>query len=106
MRIVIIGAGAMGGTYGGLLAQSGADVTLIDTWAEHAAAIRQHGVRLEDVDGPKVIPVPIPATLDRPGDYDVAFVQSDTNNTEAAARTAKAALKPDGIALGSSAESP
>ncbi len=99
MRIVVIGAGAMGGIYGGLMAKSGADVTLIDTWTEHVQAIRADGLRLDGVDGPVVIEVPITETLEAPGSYDVAFVQTDTNNTEAAAETAKRALAPDGVAI-------
>ena len=99
MRIVIIGAGAMGGTYGGLMAKAGVDVTLIDTWAEHVQAIRENGLVLDDVGEAVHVEVPIHERLDRPGDYDVAIVQTDTNNRDAAAQTAKAALKPDGIAI-------
>ena len=32
MRIVMFGAGAMGGIYGGLLALNGCDVTFVDTF--------------------------------------------------------------------------
>ncbi len=99
MRIVIIGAGAMGGTYGALMARGGADVTLIDSWAEHVAEVRANGLHLDDVGGLVHIEMPIHETLDRPGEYDVAFVQTDTNNRGDAAVTAKAALKPDGVAL-------
>jgi 2-dehydropantoate 2-reductase len=39
--VVVIGAGAMGGLFGGLLAEGGLDVTLVDIWGEHVAAIRR-----------------------------------------------------------------
>lgn len=39
MRIVVIGAGAMGGLIGTRLAVTGHHVTLYDTWDEHVAAI-------------------------------------------------------------------
>jgi 2-polyprenyl-6-methoxyphenol hydroxylase-like FAD-dependent oxidoreductase len=39
-RIVVVGAGAIGGYTGGQLAHNGFDVTLIDPWPEHIEAIR------------------------------------------------------------------
>ena len=47
MKICVIGAGAMGSAFGGLLARAGNEVTLIDTWAEHVAAIRADGLQVE-----------------------------------------------------------
>ncbi|HZJ03662.1 MAG TPA: 2-dehydropantoate 2-reductase N-terminal domain-containing protein, partial [Thermoleophilia bacterium] len=35
MRIVVLGAGAMGCLFGGLLRLAGHQVTLVDIWAEH-----------------------------------------------------------------------
>jgi 2-dehydropantoate 2-reductase len=35
----------MGSTFGGLLARAGHDVTFVDTWAEHVAAINASGLR-------------------------------------------------------------
>ena len=40
-RIVVVGAGAIGGYTGGNLAHNGFDVTLVDPWPEHIEAIRQ-----------------------------------------------------------------
>ncbi|MEJ1977540.1 MAG: 2-dehydropantoate 2-reductase [Acetobacteraceae bacterium] len=48
-RIAVIGAGAVGGYVGGLLAKAGQDVTLIDPWPEHIMAIRANGLELEGV---------------------------------------------------------
>jgi len=39
-RIVVVGAGAIGGYTGGNLAHNGFDVTLVDPWPEHIEAIR------------------------------------------------------------------
>ena len=46
MKITIVGAGAMGSLFGGLLAESGSDVTLIDVNDAHIGAIRADGLRL------------------------------------------------------------
>ncbi len=44
MKIAIMGTGGVGGYYGGLLAQSGQDVTFIARGA-HLRAIREQGLR-------------------------------------------------------------
>ena len=56
-KIVVVGAGAMGGLFGGLLAEGGLEVTLLDAWAEHVAAIRSHGLRITGVGGERAIPI-------------------------------------------------
>jgi len=48
IKIAILGAGGVGGYYGGLLAHSGHDVTLIARGA-HLAAIREQGLRVESL---------------------------------------------------------
>src|SRR5438552_15054513 len=48
-RIVVVGAGAIGGYTGGNLAHNGFDVTLLDPWPEHIEAIRRDGLALEGV---------------------------------------------------------
>lgn len=44
MKIAIIGSGAMGSLYGGLLAESGQDVYFIDVFKEHVDAINKNGI--------------------------------------------------------------
>jgi len=50
MKIAIFGAGGVGGYFGGRLAQSGKDVVFIAR-GEHRAAIAEHGLRVESIDG-------------------------------------------------------
>ena len=47
MNIAVLGAGAMGSLFGGLLAESGQAVTLLDINDAHIDVIRQRGLRLE-----------------------------------------------------------
>ena len=47
MKIVIIGAGAMGGLFAARLAAAGEDVSVVDVWAEHIEMIRTQGLILE-----------------------------------------------------------
>ena len=99
MKIYMIGAGAMGGVYGGLLTRAGYDVTLVDIRKDHVAKIRSDGLTVEGVRGTHVIR--IDSTLDTKGlpPADLAIIFTDANSTAEAARTAKALLKPQGYAL-------
>lgn len=55
MKIAIVGAGAMGSLFGGLLAERGHSVTLIDVNVAHLEAIRANGLRLHTDDGDRHI---------------------------------------------------
>ncbi|SDK86732.1 ketopantoate reductase family protein [Natronincola ferrireducens] len=55
MKIAIIGAGAMGSLYGGLLAEGGQEVLLVDVWQEHVDTINQWGLSMEGVNGHRTI---------------------------------------------------
>ena len=46
-RIVIVGAGAIGGYFGGRMHAAGRDVTLVDAWPEHVEHVRRHGMLIE-----------------------------------------------------------
>ena len=56
MKIAIMGAGGIGGCYGGLLAQAGFDVTLIARGA-HLKAISEKGLKLLQPDGELTVDV-------------------------------------------------
>jgi 2-dehydropantoate 2-reductase len=56
LRYAVVGTGAVGGYYGGLLARSGADIHFFAR--SDADAIRQHGLRVESCDGDYTIESP------------------------------------------------
>jgi len=93
MRIAMIGAGAMGSTFGAWLARAGADVVLYDLDAAHVAAIAAGGLSVATPAGE--IHMKLPATTDAAGIglVDMAIVLVDSNATRAAA-TALAAILP------------
>ena len=61
----MVGAGAMGGLFGGLLAEGGLDVTLVDARPEHIAAIKADGLRIVGVGGDRAIKVRRPTDAAR-----------------------------------------
>ena len=89
MELLIIGAGAMGGLFGALLAPHAA-VSLLTTNQEHAAVMGGHGLTLVDLDGAtRRVPVRV---LTDPQDYgrraDLVLVCTKTRATAQAAATA------------------
>lgn len=93
--IVIVGAGAMGGVFGALLAESGADVTLLDPDVRLVEAINARGITLLHSDHERTVRVAAttePAALDAPGTA-IFFVKC--HHTEAAAESVRPVLVPD-----------
>ena len=98
MRITVVGAGAMGGSYGGLLALAGHEVSLIDAWQAHVDAINRDGLRLDGVRGDHRVRVPASTgPIGEGAELVIVFV--DANNTGAAGETAARVLAPDGCAI-------
>jgi 2-dehydropantoate 2-reductase len=63
MRLIIIGAGAVGGTIGARLSQSGHDVVLVAR-GRHGEAIRSGGLTLHTAEETVTLPVPVVAGPD------------------------------------------
>jgi 2-dehydropantoate 2-reductase len=99
MRIAVIGAGAMGGTFGARLAQAGADVILFDKDVEHIAAIREKGLTVSSPKG--VVVLSLPATTDPAdiGPVEMALVTVDGNAIKAAAALLAEILPATAFAL-------
>lgn len=55
MKVAIVGAGAMGSVYAGLMAAAGNEVWAVDVWREHVDAIRERGLRVEGASGDRVV---------------------------------------------------
>ncbi len=55
MRVAIVGAGGVGGYFGGVLSQAGCDVTLLAR-GDHLAAIKARGLKVETPDGDVLTP--------------------------------------------------
>ncbi|MEV2250644.1 2-dehydropantoate 2-reductase N-terminal domain-containing protein [Streptomyces sp. NPDC050147] len=89
MRYIIIGAGAIGGTVGGRLAESGHDVVLVARGA-HYEAVREGGLRVETPEGAlthRLRVIQEPAELGELRADDVLFLAVKTQDCEAALDT-------------------
>jgi 2-dehydropantoate 2-reductase len=94
LRILIVGAGAVGGYFGGRLAQAGRDVTFL-VRLSRAKQLRQDGLRIISPHGDAVFsPKLISADkIDAP--YDIIFVSVKAYALEAAMNDFAAAVGPE-----------
>ena len=56
-KVAVLGAGAMGCLFGGLMAEKGLNVTLIDVWKEHVDAINSKGLKMDGHGGDRYIKI-------------------------------------------------
>ena len=82
--LAVIGAGAMGSLFGGLLAEGGMDVTLVDVWPEHVEAINSNGLKMVGYGGDRFIPVKATAQPAGLAPVDIVFVQCKAAATKSA----------------------
>ena len=99
MRIAIMGAGAVGGYYGGRLAQAGNDVAMI-TRGEHLRAIRASGLALNGPAGDSIVSG-VQATDDaaQVAPVDVVLFCVKLHDTENAARAIAPLLVKGGVCI-------
>ncbi|HWP60939.1 MAG TPA: 2-dehydropantoate 2-reductase N-terminal domain-containing protein [Candidatus Acidoferrales bacterium] len=97
MKLVVIGAGPIGGIVGGRLARAGSDVTLVDIDEEHVRAIREHGLKVEVPDGPFTVSLPAVLPGELSGKFDIGFIAVRSNYTRDALETVEPFLAPGAI---------
>lgn len=105
-RIVVVGAGAIGGYAGGHMTRAGHDVTLIDAWPEHVEYMRAHGLHLSGLTPEETHVIEVNALhitdvqrfcRERP--IDIAFICVKSYDTEWATHLVKPYLAPDGFVV-------
>ena len=99
LRVAIVGAGGVGGYFGGRLARAGHDVTFIARGA-HLAAIRDSGLHVHSIAGDFVV-APAQATDDPAavGPVDLVIVGVKTWQLGEAARAMRPLVGPDTVVL-------
>ena len=105
-RIVFIGAGAIGGYVGGLLARNGHDVTLVDPWPAHIEAIRASGLEITGTTTaeqctirPNTMHLTEVQSLSKQKPVDIAFVSVKSYDTEWATMLISSYLASNGYVV-------
>lgn len=99
MKIAVVGAGAMGGSYGAHLSKAGHEVRLVDVWQEHVDTIKNQGLTVSGALGEINAQLPITTDPDYENwaDWVIAFI--DTNSTVEAAPTIARVLNAEGAVV-------
>lgn len=98
MKIVIAGAGAIGGYLGAKLAQAGADVVLFAR-GPHLQAMQQRGLRVVSPDGDFEVRPQVTADLASVGQCDVVFLGVKAHALTALAPTLPPLFGPDTVVV-------
>ena len=98
-RILVWGAGAIGGTVAAALARAGLDITIVDANSDHVRAIRERGL---EITGPiesyvQSLPALEPNAVS--GAWPTIFLCVKALHTDAAARQLKDYLASDGVVV-------
>lgn len=97
--VAVMGAGAVGCYFGGMLARAGAPVTLIAR-PLHVDAITRSGLRIESQQFDEHIAVRAAIELDPVRDAQIVFVSVKTPDTESAAQALAPLLRDDALIVG------
>ena len=73
-KIVILGCGALGSTYGGLLTEAGYDVALVNLKTDHIDAMTKDGLTFVEDDQERKVPVKVYTDAAQVGPVDLIIV--------------------------------
>lgn len=99
MKIAVVGCGAMGSVYAGLLAAAGHDVWAVDTWREHVDAMQQRGLRVEGATGDRTVPLHATTRAADVGVCDLVIIATKVMHVTPAAESARPLLGPGTVVL-------
>jgi 2-dehydropantoate 2-reductase len=89
MKVVIVGAGAVGCRVGAHFQKGGADVVLYDVWKEHVDAINKNGLKMTEMDGSvEYFKIPATTRIEDAGEADAIVILTKAAQTENALRAA------------------
>ena len=83
--VVVVGAGGMGALFGAILQEGGLAVTLVDTNAEHVAAMKKNGLKITGFGGDRAIDVDARETASDIDQAGIILFQCKSHGTRDAA---------------------
>ena len=99
MKIAVVGAGAMGSVYAGILGDAGNEVWAVDVWAEHVEAMRTRGLVVEGASGNRTVRLNATSDPAEVGECDLVVIATKAMNVEAAAEAARPLIGRDTVVL-------
>lgn len=89
MKICMLGAGAMGGAIGGVLAEAGLDVYLLDKWKAHVDTINRQGLKIWEDNSERTVKVRATTDCREIGPVDLIVIMVKCFHTKEAIENAR-----------------
>ena len=100
VRVGVVGAGGLGTLIGGLLAEAGANVTLVNPRRrEHMETVKDNGLIIESKTGERTVPCEATIDFDAVGNVDLFILCVKAPQTEEAMRSSASMIGDNTIAL-------
>ncbi len=99
LKIAVVGAGAMGSVYAGLLADAGNEVWAVDVWKEHVDAINAKGLRVEGASGNRTVRLNATSDFTEVGPCELVIIATKAGQVGEAARNIEPLLTKDSLIL-------
>src|SRR3954462_8856188 len=97
-KVAIVGCGAMGSVYAGLMVSAGHEVHAVTLWPDHAEAMAIRGLRVEGASGDRTVRLASAGTAtDGIGICDLVIIATKAFDVEAAARSCVPLLGPETV---------
>ena len=100
LKIAIVGTGAMGSVYAGMLGRSGHELWAIDVWQEHIDVIAKAGLTVTGASGGFVADnLHVGRSPEDAGSCDVWVIATKAQDVEAVAASIRPLLRPDSVVM-------
>jgi 2-dehydropantoate 2-reductase len=100
VKIAIVGTGAMGSVYAGLLGKAGHEVWAIDVWQEHIDVIARSGLSVSGASGSYVVDsVRVGRSPEEAGPCDVWVIATKAQDVEEVAARIAPLLRPESVVM-------
>lgn len=99
MKIAVVGTGAMGSVYAGILGDAGNEVWAVDTWVEHIEAIRQRGLTVEGASGKRTVTIEATTTPAEVGACELVVIATKAGDVVSAAHAARPLIGPETVVV-------
>ena len=99
MKIAVVGAGAMGSLFGGLLAEAGNEVWLYDVWKAHVDAVKADGLEIEREGRSRSVDIHATTNPLEIGQVELVIIFVKSTQTQKAAQTTGLLADTQGFVL-------
>jgi 2-dehydropantoate 2-reductase len=97
-KVAIVGCGAMGSVYAGLMQEAGHEVHGVTLWTDHVAAVNADGLRVYGDSGDRTVRLAsMSTTSDEIGVCDLVIIATKSFDAETAAKSSAGLIGPDTV---------